>query len=227
MKTTNRLHLNPSATRSRAALVLYALTFAHAAGAQTTPMTQSASPVSSSPPAAPLAPVAPSNPAASSAAFTSYPYADTTVVEERWYGMPSVVVDGVAAAVLVAAAANSNSKTAVITGTVGVTLMNVGAPMVHLANGHGGRAFGSFMLRSIVPGVAAFAAMGSQNLRPFEIPSSVWVGCAIGGLAVAAFDDVLWSKKYVLKPKANATSIAVVPQIDPSGTYGVSVYGRM
>jgi hypothetical protein len=138
--------------------------------------------------------------------------------EYHWYGYQSFGADLAATLVVaggVAAFQDDNAKYFIV---AGASVYAFGSPLVHHANGHTGRAFLSFGLRTALPlgvGLLTMAAQtcgtsggssqcdGGDDIMPF-------VAGAATALAVVLFDDVVLGIERVERKPSWAPTVAPV-----------------
>lgn len=143
----------------------------------------------------------------------------------EWYGWQTILVDAASIAVMIGGV-NHGGGAGPVVGLVGYT---VGGPIVHVANGEGGRAGASLAVRVLLP--AAGAALGYASYHKSTNPNAMDFGPGldaavlgfVGGLVACVIDAAAIARHDVpaepITKKPNALS--VVPQIGASPRGGV------
>lgn len=164
--------------------------------------------------------------------MASYP-APPTVTQDVSYAHQTLVVDGIAAALVTAGALQNNPYTALPLILVGAEVYGFGPPVVHFANGETGKGFLSFGLRFGLPMLGAMVGgrLGPKNAVLCDSPSGVGcsgsdsgdspvgvaVGLGAGALVAALLDASVLAHKRV---------VTLAPQFAPMVSYnqtGLSV----
>jgi hypothetical protein len=151
----------------------------------------------------------------------------------RWYGGQTLATDGAAAALFVTAIFTNGSSTAL--GLSAATYL-IGAPIVHLANGEGGRAGGSFMLRVTAPLLGAVIVSEAMRSEPQSCSyyghstdcnedrqMQSFFGALIGGTLGAVAASVTDAAAIAWKPAARPP-VTIAPQVGAE-RFAVSVIG--
>jgi hypothetical protein len=128
----------------------------------------------------------------------------------RWYGWQTLVTDGVA---LFLATTASSDRTSSL-GVPALMTYGLGGPIVHLAHGRPGAAFGSFAARAGLPLVGFGVGMVAQGGQCGEfciLP--VLLGMA-GIPAAIALDAAVIAREPVKRPPPS--SVALVQRLTPS-----------
>ena len=133
----------------------------------------------------------------------------------RWYGGPSVIVD-VLSFTMVGAGSTSSSPELLLLGAAGFAF---GSPINHLAQGHPGRAAGSFGLRVLGAGaatgvllldVASHTCDGEASCH--HSPAAGLAGAALMLIATMVIDDAVLARAPRLAPSRRARA-TVAPAV--------------
>ena len=121
----------------------------------------------------------------------------------RWYGGPSVVAD-VLSFTMIGGGGAANSPELLLLGTAGFAF---GSPINHLAQGHPGRAAGSFGLRVLGGGAATGVFLLDVLSHPCDgepschhSPGLGLAGAALVLIATMAIDDAVLARAPALTP---------------------------
>jgi len=121
----------------------------------------------------------------------------------RWYGGPSVVVD-VLSFTMIGGGGTANSPELLLLGAAGFAF---GSPINHLAQGHPGRAAGSFGLRVLGGGAATGVLLLDVLSHPCDgepfchhSPALGLAGAALVLIATMVIDDAVLARAPVLTP---------------------------
>jgi len=147
----------------------------------------------------------------------------------RWYGYQTLATDGVALLFFVPAqsSASSATKQGFAMGTL--TMYGVGAPIVHLAHGHVGKALLDLGLRVGMPlalGAAGYAIGASSREQADGLGGVVGAGfgALLGAAGASAIDAIVVAREPVSPPCATPAPAAEAPRssakIEP--TFGLS-----
>jgi hypothetical protein len=145
----------------------------------------------------------------------------------EWYGWQPLLID-LSSIALVAAGVARGGTTSEATSIAGASLFTLGAPIVHLAHGHSGRAAGSVALRTLVPagglatGLLLGAALSSPGTAqdPLSKVDNMFGGALLGGgagvLAAMIVDDVVLSRDRAQRDAAPDLRPRFEPRIGAS-----------
>ena len=138
----------------------------------------------------------------------------------RWYGGPSVVAD-VLSFTMMGGGGAANSPGLLLLGAAGFAF---GGPINHLAQGHPGRAAGSFALRVLGGGAATGVLLLDLISHPCDgepschhSPALGLAGAALVLIATMAIDDAVLARAPALTPPRRArTTVAPAVVVGPN-----------
>lgn len=153
----------------------------------------------------------PPAPAAAPAPASAYASADKPAKETNWYGYQTLFSDGAALGVGMLA-----PKGGIGFAYAGLATYAIGAPIIHLAHGSGGKALGDLALRVGTPfgaafvGGIAFAATAPAGTDGIAGLGRIMVGMAYGAVAgvgiAIGIDAIVLAREDV--PAAKAADVA-------------------
>jgi hypothetical protein len=145
--------------------------------------------------------------------------------EPTWYGWQTLIVDGAALSLTVAAFSRANSSgnsAATLLELSGITYV-IGPPIVHWAHGNVGKGFGSLGMRLVAPVLGAGIGCALDQ-------SGGELGC-LGGLALGGFAGIVLAVvldnallAYDPAPERSQYSLVVSPWALP-GAVGLGSFG--
>ena len=155
---------------------------------------------------------------------------------QRWYGWQPLMVDVSSIATMVGGGFVRGAATAPIE-IVGGAGYLFGAPLIHLAHGHGESVGRSLALRALVPGAAAllgvliaWAAFPNGTERGHvDIDKSVYqaeggfIGFGAGAIAGMIIDDALVAKEKAPLPANPDSGPTIAPRV--AGVRGGATFG--
>jgi hypothetical protein len=134
--------------------------------------------------------------------------------KQRWYGAPTLVVDGVSVALVLAGAGADGSASAGLA-AMAVPGYLLGGPIVHAVNGHGWRAGGSLLLRGggSIAGLMLSAAATDCAHDGGTCVEDLAVGLALGSVVAIAIDLSLLHWEDVPAPEPQRSGASLMPQL--------------
>ncbi len=139
-----------------------------------------------------------------------WPPDDSGEPERRWYGWQTLLVDALSIGFAVATAGRG--------GELGLGVYVFGAPVVHAAHGHPGKALGSFGLRLGAPFVGAFigssgADCSGPDREDFCGLGEALEGALIGASFAIAVDAIVIANEDVEKKPPTERGVQLSPSV--------------
>jgi len=126
--------------------------------------------------------------------------------EQRWYGYQTLLADGGALAIAIAAAATNDRSTGQGILVAAAAAYAIGGPIVHLAHARGGASLASLGVRVGAPLAGALLGMGLAALAPDDDGDEYVIGTALGLLGGVAGAVALDATLLAWEPEAAAAS---------------------
>jgi hypothetical protein len=149
--------------------------------------------------------------------------ADQPQTESRWYGYQTLATDGAALAFGLLSAKTDGATPRGIFGTLALGSYLAGGPIVHLGNGHPGKALGSFGLRTAVPVTAALlggalgAAASTNDGFLGNLPGTIEgmaLGLMVGVVTASVVDAAVLARETVPHEPPPPPAATISPTIN-------------